>query len=81
MNEIRSYIQKRYSIFNKEVVKTLKSIAKNMTDQMQEKLKVLQDCEKNAQKKAATLKELQSHLDMVTNLKTHVKVLNTNPFA
>lgn len=81
MNEMRSYIQKRYSIFNKEVVKTLKSIAKNMTDQMQEKLKVLQDCEKNAQKKAATLKELQSHLDMVTNLKTHVKVLNTNPFA
>lgn len=81
MNEMRSYIQKRYSIFNKEVVKTLKSIAKNMTDQMQEKLKVLQDCEKNAQKKAATLKELQSHLDMITNLKTHVRVLNTNPFA
>ena len=81
MNEMRSYIQKRYSIFNKEVIKTLKSIAKNMTEQMQEKLMVLQDCEKNAQKKAATLKELQSHLDMVTNLKTHVKVLNTNPFA
>ena len=81
MNEMRSYIQKRYSIFNKEVVKTLKSTAKNMTEQMQEKLKVLQDCEKNAQKKAATLKELQSHLDMITNLKTHVRVLNTNPFA
>lgn len=81
MNEMRSYIQKRYSIFNKEVVKTLKSTAKNMTEQMQEKLKVLQDCEKNAQKKAATLKELQSHLDMIANLKTHVTVLNTNPFA
>ena len=81
LNEIRTYIQKRYTIFNKEVVKTLKSIARSMTEQMQEKVKLLQECEKDGQKKAATQKELQNQLNMVDNLITQTSVLNTNPFA
>ena len=80
MNEMRAYIQKRFTLFSKEVVKTLRAIAKSMTEQMQEKVKLLQDCEKDAQKKALTLKERQSHLNMVTSLITQAKVLNTNPF-
>ena len=81
LNEMRTYIQKRYTIFNKEVVKTLKSIARSMTEQMQEKVKLLQECEKDGQKKAATQKELQNQLNMVDNLITQTSVLNTNPFA
>lgn len=80
MNEMRAYIQKRFTLFSKEVVKTLRAIAKSMTEQMQEKVKLLQDCEKDAQKKALTLKERQNHLNMVTSLITQAKVLNTNPF-
>ena len=80
MNEMRAYIQKRYSILNKEVVKTMKSIAKSMTEQMQEKVKLLQDCEKDVQKKNVTIKEYQNHLTLVNNLLTQTKVLNTNPF-
>ena len=81
INEMRSYIQKRYSIFSKEVVKTLKSISQNMTDQMQEKVKLMQECEKDAQKRTATIKELQSHLTMINNLIVQTKVVNTNPFV
>lgn len=81
MNEMRAYIQKRYSVLNKEVVKTLKSIAKSMTEQMQEKVKLLQDCEKDVQKKNVTLKEYQNHLTLVNNLMTQTKVLNTHPFT
>lgn len=81
INEMRTYIQKRYTLFSKEVVKTLKSIAQNMTDQMQEKVKLMQECEKDAQKRAVTIKELQSHLNMVNNLIVQTKVMNTNPFV
>ena len=81
LNEMRTYIQKRYTIFNKEVIKALKSIARSMTEQMQEKVKLLQECEKDGQKKAATQKELQNQLNMVDNLITQTSVLNINPFA
>lgn len=81
MNEMRAYIQKRYSILSKEVVKTLKSIAKSMTEQMQEKVKLLQECEKDVQKRNSALKEYQSHLTLVNNLMTQTKVLNTRPFS
>lgn len=81
INEMRTYIQKRYSLFSKEVVKTLKSISQSMANQMQEKVKLMQECEKDAQKRAATIKELQSHLAMINNLIVQTKVVNTNPFV
>ena len=81
MNEMRAYIQKRYSILSKEVVKTLKSIAKSMTEQMQEKVKLLQECEKDVLKRNSALKEHQNHLTLVNNLLTQTKVLNTRPFS
>ena len=74
-------IQKRYSILSKEVVKTLKSIAKSMTEQMQEKVKLLQECEKDVLKRNSALKEHQNHLTLVNNLLTQTKVLNTRPFS
>lgn len=81
MNEMRAYIQKRYSILSKEVVKTLKSVAKSMTEQMQEKVKLLQECEKDVQKRNNALKEHQKQLNMVNNLLIQTKVLNTRPFS
>lgn len=81
INEMRTYIQKRYSLFSKEVVKTLKSISQSMANQMQEKVKLMQECEKDAQKRLVTIKELQSHLTMVNSLIVQAKVANTNPFA
>lgn len=81
MNEMRAYIQKRYSILSKEVVKTLKSIAKSMTEQMQEKVKLLQECEKDVLKRNSALKEHQNHLTLVNNLLYQTKVLNTHPFS
>ena len=80
MNEIRSYIQKRYALVNKAVVKALKSTAKDLTDKMQEKVKFLQELEKDANRKAQVRKELQNHLNMASNLIAQAKVLNTNPF-
>lgn len=81
VNELRNYIHKRYTMFSVEVVKILKNIAKSMAEQMQEKLKLIQECEKDSQKKAAKIKELQNHITMIDNLITQTKVLNTNPFA
>ena len=81
MNEMRSYIQKRYASFNKEVIKALKSIAESMTAQMQEKVKQLQSYEQDAKMRAQKRQELQGHLTMVNNLMVQTKVANTNPFA
>lgn len=81
MNEMRAYIQKRYSSFNKEVIKALKSIAESMTTQMQEKVKQLQSYEQDAKIRAQKRQELQGHLIMVNNLMVQIKVANTNPFA
>ena len=80
INEIRSYIQKRYALVNKAVIKALKSTAKDLTEKMQEKVKFLQELEKDANRKAQVRKELQNHLNMANNLIAQAKVLNTNPF-
>lgn len=80
MNELRSYIQKRYKEFNEEVVKNLKRVAEDMSKQMQEIVKQIQECQQDDQKKAVIIKEMQGHLTMIENLQTHAKVLSTNPF-
>lgn len=80
MNEMRSYIQKRYSLLNKAVVKAFKTIAKDMTEKMQEKVKALQEFEQDSKKKAQAQKDLQNHLNMASNLIAQAQVLNTNPF-
>lgn len=80
LNELRSYIQKRYKVFNDEVVKNLKLVAEDMTKQMQEIMRQIQECQQDDQRKMVAIKEMQGHLTMIDNLQTHTKVLNTNPF-
>lgn len=81
VNELRTYIQKRYSTFSKEVVMSLKTTSDEMTAQMQEKLKSIKECEDGIRKKLVKENELKSQMKMTDTLMTQIKVFNTNPFA
>lgn len=81
INELRTHIQKRYTAFQKEVVNSLRSITKNTTQQMQETVHLMQECQQNNQIKAQKTKEIEGELKLVETLSTQVKVFGNNPFA
>lgn len=81
MNELRLYIQKRYSALQKEVVNTLRVVVESMTQQMQETVRLMQDCKQSNQIKAQNTKEINGELKLIETLSTQVKVYGTNPFA
>ena len=81
MNELRLYIQKRYSALQKEVVNSLRTVVENMSQQMQETVHLMQECQQNNQKKVQRTKEIESELKVAGTLATQVKVFGTNPFG
>lgn len=81
MNELRLYIQKRYSALQKEVVNALRTAVDDMTRQMQEIVRLIQECQQDNQKKVQRTKEIEGELKLAETLATQVKVLGTNPFA
>lgn len=81
VDELRSHIQKRYTNLHKEVVKSLQSIAGNITRQMQKTMTMIQECQQNDQKKVLKIKEIQGELNLIENVLTQVKVYGTNNFA
>lgn len=81
MNELRLYIQKRYSALQKEVVNALRTAVDDMTRQMQEIVRLIQECQQNNQIKVQKIKEIEGELKLAETLATQVKVLGTNPFA
>lgn len=74
VNEMRAHIQKSYAALQEEVIKSLRSVAENMTQQMQGTMRMIQECQQGDQQKAAKIKELQEHLTMSNNLLTQAKV-------
>ncbi len=81
INEMRAHIQKRYTAFQKEVVNSLRSITESTTQQMQETVGLMQECQQNNQIKAQKTKEIEGEMKLVETLTAQVKVLGTNPFA
>jgi predicted GTPase len=81
MNELRLYIQKRYSALQKEVVNSLRTIVENMTQQMQDIVRLMQECQQNNQKKAQKTIEIENELKLIDTLMTQMKVYGTNPFV
>lgn len=79
MNEMRSYIQKRFSLFNKEVVKTLKNMSNSMTEQMQEKINLLKQLDCDDKKRETAKKDLEKQLNAINCLTIQARVLKTNP--
>lgn len=74
VNEMRAHIQKSYAALQEEVIKSLRSVAENMTQQMQGTMQMIQECQHGDQQKAAKIKELQGHLTMSNNMLTQAKV-------
>ena len=81
MNEMRLYVQKRYANLQKEVVNALNSVVENMTQQMQETVRLMQECQQDNQMKVQKTKDIESELKFVDTLATQVKVFGTNPFG
>ena len=81
MNELRLYIQKRYSALQKEVVNSLRTIVENMSQQMQDIVRLMQECQQNNQKKAQKTIEIENELKLIDTLMTQIKVYGTNPFV
>ena len=81
IDELRAHIQKRYAAFQKEVLNSLRSITESTTQQMQDTVQLMQECQQNNQVKVQKTKEIESELRLVETLSTQVKVLGTNPFA
>ena len=81
MNELRLYIQKRYSALQKEVVNSLRTVVENMSQQMQETVRLMQECQQGNQIKVQKKKEIEGELKLVETLGTQVKVYDTNPFG